>query len=128
MKNILLASALLALIPAANAGIKTTCTHGQETRIIEVVYSGESTVPCEVQYTKSEGTSVLWSAQNMTGYCEQKAEEFVTRQKDWGWDCATEMSAIDSAESSTDAAADESMTAEAPATEAAAPATSAASE
>ena len=66
---------------------KTMCVSGNQTRIIEVVYSGEQNVPCKVQYTKSEGTKTLWSATNKVGFCENKATEFVVKQEGWGWSC-----------------------------------------
>ena len=65
----------------------TVCSHGDQIRIIEVVYSGENNVPCSVQYTKEEGTQTLWSAANTEGYCESKAADFVEKQKGWGWSC-----------------------------------------
>lgn len=67
--------------------IKTICSHGNQTRIIEVVYTGEGTVPCEVRYSKEEGTQTLWNANNAEGYCEEKATAFVEKQKGWGWSC-----------------------------------------
>jgi len=91
MKKLLLATSLFALIPAAHAGMKAICSYGPDTRIIEVVYSGEGTVPCEVHYTKNEGTQVLWSARSESGYCEQKAEEFIAKQRSWGWECEVSM-------------------------------------
>jgi hypothetical protein len=66
---------------------KTVCLNDNQTRIIEIVYTGEGKVPCEVQYTKSEGTQTLWSAQNKEGYCENKAAAFVEKQIGWGWSC-----------------------------------------
>ena len=69
--------------------ITTVCSNGSNIRIVEVVYSGENNVPCEVQYTKEEGTKTLWSAANSAGYCESKAEVFVEKQKNWGWSCET---------------------------------------
>ena len=65
----------------------TVCSHGKNIRIVEVIYSSENAVPCEVQYTKEEGTKTLWSATNKVGYCESKAEAFVEKQKGWGWSC-----------------------------------------
>ncbi len=68
---------------------KTICTHGNQQRIIEVVYTGEGEVPCEVHYTKDSGSQVLWSAQGEAGYCEEKAAVFIEKQRGWGWDCET---------------------------------------
>ena len=105
MKPAIYISALLpliaaALVPAAQAssGDRTVCSHGNQTRIIEVKYTGEGQIPCEVHYTKETGSQVLWSAQTEGGYCEQKAAEFVEKQRGWGWECETTMAAADSSE------------------------------
>jgi hypothetical protein len=66
---------------------KTVCTHGNQTRVIEVVYLTEDSIPCEVRYSKEEGTKTLWHAYNVTGYCEEKAAEFAEKQQAWGWNC-----------------------------------------
>ncbi len=92
--TVLLASVLLAAVPAAQAGMKSVCSHGDQTRVIEVVYPQGGLVPCDVVYTKDNGASVLWSAQNESGFCEQKAEAFVQKQRGWGWNCETSMSEI----------------------------------
>lgn len=66
------------------------CSHGDMKREITVAYeTADSTVPCEVTYTKEDGsTQSLWQAQSETGYCEGKAEAFVEKQRGWGWECA----------------------------------------
>jgi hypothetical protein len=69
---------------------KTVCTHDNTQRIIEVVYTGETALPCEVHYTKGTQSQVLWSAHNSENYCESKAAEFVQKQQAWGWNCAAE--------------------------------------
>ncbi len=65
----------------------TVCKHDNSERKIEVVYPEGSKTPCEVQYTKSSGMQVLWSAQGKEGYCEDKAAAFVEKQRSWGWQC-----------------------------------------
>jgi len=66
-----------------------TCTYGTQERIISVVYQDQmAKIPCEVQYQKNGTTQTLWNAQNEVGYCEQKAQEFVEKQRGWGWNCA----------------------------------------
>lgn len=104
MKPVIYISALLpviaaALAPAAQAssGDRTVCSHGNQTRIIEVKYTGEGQIPCEVHYTKDSGSQVLWSAQTEGGYCEQKAAEFVEKQRGWGWECETTVAAAEDA-------------------------------
>jgi hypothetical protein len=36
---------------------------------------------------KDDSTQTLWNANNVRGYCEEKAETFVEKQKGWGWSC-----------------------------------------
>ncbi len=85
-----LITALFAILLSlsAAADIAYTCTHGAQTRIISVVYEtpGQS-VPCAVTYTKQGTTKTLWSAQNQLGFCEDKADLFVEKQRGWGWNC-----------------------------------------
>ena len=99
MKKLLICSLLLSATAATHAieNIKTVCSHGNETRVIEVVYKTEDVVPCEVRYAKSDSSKVLWSANNAENYCEEKAAVFVEKQKAWGWSCevaAAEMTAM----------------------------------
>lgn len=119
MKNIVRLSLFApAMIFAASQtmaieNIKTVCTHDSQTRVIEVVYEGDTALPCAVQYTKAEGSQTLWNAQNASGYCEEKAAAFVEKQKGWGWDCqSTAASAEETDESVIESAATESNSAE----------------
>jgi hypothetical protein len=83
-------------ISSASADIISTCTHGEKTRVISVVYlEPGSKVPCEVQYQKSQSSQVLWSATNSTGYCEKKAALFVEKQINWGWQCEETNTGVD---------------------------------
>jgi hypothetical protein len=81
--------ALTASTALAMENQKTVCTHGSQQRIIEIVYTGEGEVPCEVHYTKDSGSQILWQAQGEVGYCEEKAAAFIEKQRGWGWDCET---------------------------------------
>lgn len=89
MKRLLLACALALTATSAQAmeNQKTICTHGDQQRIIEIIYTGEGEVPCEVHYTKDSGTQILWQAQGEAGYCEEKAAAFIEKQRGWGWEC-----------------------------------------
>jgi hypothetical protein len=83
---IMMLSALITV--SVSADIVSTCTHGDKTRVISVVYlEPGSKVPCEVQYQKNQVSKVLWSATNSGGYCEKKAAQFVAKQINWGWQC-----------------------------------------
>ena len=65
-----------------------TCTHGQNERVISIIYEDQTTkLPCDVRYQKDGETQTLWHAENEEGYCKQKAVEFVQKQVGWGWDC-----------------------------------------
>lgn len=74
------------------------CKSGDQERQISISYDVEgATVPCQVVYTKEDGSvQNLWNAQNVEGYCEEKADEFAEKQRGWGWDCqaATESAAM----------------------------------
>lgn len=90
MQKLLLAtlfSAISATSVQAIENQKTVCSHGNQTRVIEVVYTTEAEIPCEVRYSKEEGMTTPWSANNLAGYCEKKAAAFVDQQEAWGWAC-----------------------------------------
>ncbi|RLJ18874.1 hypothetical protein DJ030_10850 [bacterium endosymbiont of Escarpia laminata] len=62
-------------------------------RRIEIHYQQEIGLPpCEVRYFKEAeqpgSMQILWSADNETGYCEQKAAKFRQKLEGWGWQCA----------------------------------------
>ncbi len=92
MKKLTIAAMLLSATAATQAmdNSKTICTHDTTTRTIEIVYTGEGALPCEVQYTKSAEPKVLWSANNLENYCESKAAEFIEKQQNWGWNCVAD--------------------------------------
>ncbi len=76
---------------SAQADQKFTCSYGDAVREIHVVYvSPDSAVPCSVQYKKDGSLETLWSAENESGYCEEKAQAFVAKQEGWGWACSQE--------------------------------------
>ncbi|AHK14740.1 hypothetical protein [Thalassolituus oleivorans] len=98
MKSLVTFSALLALSAPTLAATDTrmVCQHEGSVRLIEVIYSGDYDVPCDVRYTKDDGVQVLWSAAFEVGYCEAQAAAFVEKQRAWGWSCDAE--AIDDAQ------------------------------
>jgi len=86
---------LMALIPGfalGETGNAYQCSFNDMQRRIEIFTEPGVTVPCEVHYfkdTEMPGESqVLWTATTEAGYCESKAEEFVAKLREWGWDCA----------------------------------------
>ena len=92
---------LMALIPGFALGETATayqCSFNDMQRRIEILTEPGVTVPCEVHYfkdTEMPGESqVLWTATTDASYCETKAEEFVTKLREWGWDCASGSSAM----------------------------------
>jgi hypothetical protein len=59
-------------------------------REVVIDYPQGGSVPCNVIYKKqTEGfeDQVLWSADNLEGYCEDKARELVANLESWGWVC-----------------------------------------
>ncbi len=84
----LLIFTVIAYSAFATENTRTVCTHGDQQRVIEVIYSGETLVPCAVQYTKDTSTETLWQAQSEEGYCEEKAAALVGKHIGWGWQCA----------------------------------------
>jgi hypothetical protein len=57
-------------------------------KLTTALYTGEGGgLPYEVQYKKDDSTQTLWNANNVKGYCEEKAKAFVEKQKGWGWSC-----------------------------------------
>jgi hypothetical protein len=92
MKSLLVfavTSACLLLSSTLAANETYVCLYGNSERTIKVVYATpDSKIPCDVVYEKDSGSQVMWNAQNMEGYCETKADEFVEKQRGWGWDCA----------------------------------------
>jgi hypothetical protein len=94
MKRQLIVLALASLAPAlatAQTSRTNACTNGSMTRRIEVAYTGSGEVPCEVRYTKEDGTTqVLWRAATQKGYCEAQARDFVAKLQGLGWTCTDE--------------------------------------
>ena len=95
MKALTLSTALIIAAFAGQAlANPVTCTYGDLSRKIEVVYSDPGQpVPCEVIYDKSaEGTiETLWRANNETGYCESQAARLADRLSGVGWQCAADV-------------------------------------
>jgi hypothetical protein len=72
-----------------SGNLVSTCTNGDQTRIISVIYDNDETdAVCEVTYEKSTGVQTLWSANNDRDYCKERAAEFIQKQEGWGWTCS----------------------------------------
>lgn len=74
--------------------------------VIEYLDPAGAPVPCHVIYKKhTEGfeDQVLWSAENLEGYCEEKAKDLVAKLESWGWVCLETVSAESAAENDADA-------------------------
>ncbi len=91
MNNIFRFIAIAAIAAPTSALANTwSCTHNDLTRTVEIEYSEDSATACNVNYTKETegvGAHSLWSAENDTSYCEEKAEGLVAKLTSWGWDC-----------------------------------------
>jgi len=73
----------------SSGNLVSTCTYGDQERIITVVYDNDDTdTVCEVTYEKSTGVQTLWTANNDRDYCKETAAEFVAKQESWGWTCS----------------------------------------
>ncbi len=86
---------LVAMIPGLAPGQTGTayqCSFDGMQRRIEILTEPGVTVPCEVHYFKDTEmpgeNQLLWTATTEAGYCESKADEFVAKLRDWGWECA----------------------------------------
>lgn len=94
MRSVIFVALAAGALPLAAFGQNTvshSCSLGDLTRRVEIVYEPGRRVPCEVHYykdTEAPGEKqVLWSAASQEGYCEQQADAFVARLEGWGWDC-----------------------------------------
>ena len=73
----------------SSGNLVSTCTHGDQQRIISVVYDNDETdTVCEVTYEKDSGVETLWTANFDREYCKERAAEFVAKQEGWGWTCS----------------------------------------
>ena len=95
MKNIFLSTiAFLIIFGASNvyADEIIVCTNGQQERMVSIIYQDQDAkVPCDVEYTKNGQTETLWHAENEYGYCQEKAEEFIQKLNELGWQCGDKL-------------------------------------
>ncbi len=94
MNDKFLAVLLAAMLPSLSFGQSPDayqCSYGDLQRRVEILYETGVAVPCEVHYykdTEAPGEmQVLWRAQNESGYCERKTQEFIATLQEWGWNC-----------------------------------------
>ena len=106
-------SAISATSVQAIENQKTVCSHGNQTRVIEVVYTTGEETPCEVRYSKEDGMTTPWSANNLAGFCEEKAAAFIDKQETWGWACEASANEAASDEMAVSASENTEMTDEA---------------
>ena len=82
---------ILALSVCFNAYADSwNCSSSDLVREVVLDYPQGGSVPCNVIYKKqTEGfeDQVLWSADSLEGYCEDKARELVANLESWGWVC-----------------------------------------
>ncbi|MGC2166314.1 MAG: hypothetical protein WA632_09900 [Gallionella sp.] len=92
IKHVMPCAALAVLLVAISALANEiyTCNRGDMKRAIAVVHTkADSTVPCELTYTKEDGSSQsLWPAQSAAGYYEEKAAAFAEKLRGLSWECA----------------------------------------
>ncbi|MDH4125650.1 MAG: hypothetical protein OEW64_01995 [Gammaproteobacteria bacterium] len=94
MNSKLIFTSVAVLVPGLTFGQAVTsyqCTFDQLQRRIEILSEPGVPVPCEVHYykdTETPGTKqVLWTASTEAGYCAARADEFVAKLREWGWEC-----------------------------------------
>lgn len=87
---------ILALLPGLVMAQGTTsyqCSFENLQRRIEILTEPGVTVPCAVHYYKDSELpgekQVLWTATSEEGYCEAKTMEFVSKLREWGWQCSS---------------------------------------
>ena len=87
----IIAAIILPVVAVAQDAQKYQCTSGELTRRVEIFSEPGVAVPCEVHYykdTEAPGErQVLWSAQNDAAYCASKAQQFIEKLAEMGWDC-----------------------------------------
>ena len=93
---------VLPALAAAQDQQQYQCTFGELTRRVEIFSEPGVAVPCEVHYykdTEAPGDrQVLWSAQNDAAYCAGKAQDFVAKLTEMGWECGQATAAEEAAE------------------------------
>jgi len=91
--SILGAALLLSVWSGAVTANPTSCTQGNLTRTVEIVYAEPGQpVPCEVIYAKPAARTIemLWQAMNEAGYCEQQATGLIEKLERTGWRCSAQ--------------------------------------
>ena len=72
------------------ADFKTSCTRGNDSRIVEVVAPGEVGSACDVRYFKgaNRAPTTPFHADNSENFCMQKANELINTLATAGYECA----------------------------------------
>lgn len=68
-----------------------SCERNEHIREVVIEYTGSGSVPCRVVYkkpTEELESLLLWTAENVEGYCEEKAKQFVGKLEAWEWVCS----------------------------------------
>ena len=99
--------AFLLFTAAGNAYADSwNCSRDDLVREVIIEYPQGGSIPCDVVYKKqTEGfeDQVLWSAENLEGYCEEKAGDLVAKLESWGWVCLETVSPETGADAGTEA-------------------------
>ena len=94
---LLAATLLLGTWSGAATANPTSCTQGNLTRTVEIVYAEPGQpVPCEVIYAKPAARTIemLWQAMNEAGYCEQQAAGLIEKLERTGWRCSGQVDEV----------------------------------
>jgi peroxiredoxin len=82
---------MLFVIPTGTYASSWSCARKEHIREVIIEYTGSGVVPCRVVYSKpTEGleTLLLWTSENVTGYCEKKTKAFIEKLEAWEWVCS----------------------------------------
>lgn len=92
--TIAVCAALIAAGAAQGAEVKTTCTRGEDARVIEVVAPGNVGQSCDVRYARGGNVSTPYHADNSDTFCNEKARELVATLSASGFSCAAAAPAL----------------------------------
>jgi peroxiredoxin len=82
---------LLVAVPTGIYASSWSCSRNDHIREVIVEYTGQGSVPCRVIYkkpTEDMESLLLWTADNVEGYCEEKAKAFIEKLEAWQWSCS----------------------------------------
>jgi peroxiredoxin len=83
--------ALLLVVPTSTYASFWSCSRNEHIREVAIEYASLQPVPCRVVYSKpteDAKSQLLWMADKVEGYCEEKAIAFIDKLVERNWDCS----------------------------------------